>query len=284
LYSRGVLARLVLAVAFSSSLAAANCGSARAGVENVDPPFTCSVPIVDPLGNADPSRHQRDAPEVKPAHALPTNGMSNIDFFRGLQHDFDLAATFTLPLVPTNRGLFYSNWILLKSWKSNGFVQLEIMRWKKYGYRSEIGLTWAVPGMHFAYRDTGVFLTAGPHRLDVGVSHGLIRFAVDGRAICHAPYVAIFPPLGGKPERLFYQIGTEVEVVGDHPSGDVWDIRLKRDGDALPASAKVSCIYRGYGVSWESLGSGSFRAEGVFDATEPYYRFTGLQWNQPCRQ
>jgi hypothetical protein len=269
------LSAVVSTAAISKPIAASS--------RQTETPFTCSVPIIDPLGRMDASLPHPDSPETKSKRALPTNGMSNIDFFRGLQTNFDLDALFTLPLVPTNKGLFYSNWILLKSWQSKGFVQLEIMRWKKYNYRSEIGLTWAVPGFHFAYRDTRVFLSDRPHRLGISVSDGVIRLAVDGKAICSAPLLAIFPLRSGEHERLLYQIGTEVEVVGDRPSGAVWNIRLKRDSDATLASPKVTCIYRGYGVSWEPAGGGAFTAEGVFDSTEPYYRFTGVRWDEPCR-
>jgi hypothetical protein len=274
----------LLCLALSATVATATFSKPiLASSRQIETPFTCSVPIIDPLGNADASLHHADLPETKSKGALPTNGMSNIDFFRGLQTNFSLDALFTLPLVPTNKGLFYSNWILLKSWQSKGFVQLEIMRWKKYGYRSEIGLTWAVPGSHFDYRDTAVFLSARPHRLGISVSDGVIRFAVDGKSICSAPLLAIFPLRSGKHERLLYQIGTEVEIVGDHPSGEVWNIRLKRDWDATATSPKITCIYRGYGVSWEPSGGGAFAAAGVFDSTEPYYRFTGVQWDEPCR-
>lgn len=242
-------------------------------------PFSCSVPIIDPLGEHDPSRNQRDTPSRTSENALPANGMSNIDFFRGLHQDFSLAATFTLPLDRTNRGVFYSNWLILKSRTRPGFVQLELMRWKKYNYRQELGLTWAIPGYHFAYRDTGVFLSDTPHRLSIAVKDRAIQFAIDGRTVCRSPISAFFT----RTESLFYQVGTEVSELGDHPVGDVSGILLKRQADFVATTPRVTCVYRGYGVTWESIGHGTYRAEGVFDATEPYYRFTGERWDQPCR-
>ena len=212
------------------------------------------------------------------SRALPTNGMSNIDFGGGLLNDFGLFATFTLPRSPTNRSLFYSNWIILLKYGSGGMVQLELMRWKKYNYREEVGLTWTLPGRELQYRDTGIFLTDSPHRLGIGANAETIWFAVDGKRICSAAKSRFF----GNKDTLYYQIGTEVELVGDLPTGTVSDIRLKRDADFEAVPVNATCIYRGYGMSWEPAGGGLFRAAGVFDATERS-RFTGLRWSEPCR-
>jgi len=204
--------------------------------------------------------------------------MSNIDLGGDLRKDFGLAATFTLPRSASNRGLFYSNWIILLKYGSGGMVQLELMRWKKYDYREEVGLTWALPGHELQYRDTGIFLTDSPHRLAITVRGGTIRFLVDGTQVCSTAVSRFFE----RSDTLYYQIGTEVLLVGDHPIGTVSDIRMKRDVDLNAVPIPTTCIFRGNGVSWEPAGNGMFRAAGVFDATEPS-KFTGLRWGQPCR-
>jgi hypothetical protein len=240
-----------------------------------DGPLTCSVPIVYPV-KVSPREKRSTANVAKPR--LPTNGMSNIDVGGDLRNDFALSAAFTLPRTNANRGLFYTNWIILLKYPSGGMIQIELMRWKKYDYRQEIGLTWSLPGHALQYRDTGVFLSNAPHRLGIALRGGAIALLVDGKPVCHAAKSSFF----AESDILYYQIGTEVLQVGDRPTGTVSDIRLKRDADLEAVPLKVTCVYRGNGVSWEPAAGGTFLAGGVFDATERS-RFTGIAWGEPCR-
>ncbi len=244
--------------------------SAGARTVHRDGPFTCAIPILNP---------DMDRSSTKTyAQKTALNGQSDLDVGGTLRRDFSLAATFTLPRATANRGLFYSNWLLLIPVRSSAFVQLELMRWKKYRYRDEIALTWTLPHGQLVYRDTGIFLNDGPHQLSIGVRRSTIAFGVDGRTICSAPERAFFSAA----DHLYYQIGTEVAQIGDRPVGTVSNIRLKQDGASEPAQVAIQCIYRGYGTSWERGGSGVFTAAGVFDTTQPYLKFTGLKWNEPC--
>ena len=241
-----------------------------------DGPFTCTVPIIDPAGT---NMWSSSAHSSNKWVAGPKNGAANVDLGGHFVSDFGTEATFTLPEVPTNRGVFYSNWILLIPYKSHAFVQIELMRWKKYQYRQEIGLTWgSVDGALF-YRDTEVWLAPGPHRLRISEAGGSIAFAVDGKPICHAPAGAFFTTK----DVLYYQLGTEVERYGDRPAGTLSDIRVKDDNDVSYRRADPHCVYRGYGLSWEYSGNGRYEAAGVFDPTQPYLKFTGNSWSEPCK-
>jgi hypothetical protein len=240
-----------------------------------DGPFTCSIPIIRQGG----SRSEASERASLSTYASgPATGAASVYLFGRFQTAFGAEARFTLPPQPSNRGLFYSNWIILKPLHGAAFVQLELMRWKRYAYRDEIGLTWSHSDGKLIYRDTEVFATSGSHRLRVSRTDGDIVFAVDDRVVCRAPSAAFFTSR----DQLYYQLGTEVSRYGDRPTGTLSDIRVKRDGDATYHTARVSCIYRGYGLSWEYAGNGTYRADGVFDPTQPYLRFTGNNWDSPC--
>lgn len=248
----------------------------RAGTFH-EAPLTCTIPIIDP--NAVVVNGVVKHPPGTDYAAGPKNALSSVDFAGAFKRNFGAQATFTLPRAPRNTGLFYSNWVLLKSLESPAFVQIELMRWKKYHYRSEVGLTWALPDGRLIYRDTRVWLSDAAHRLGIAESHGTIALNVDGSTVCSAPARAFFSPS----DRVYYQLGTEVAKYGDHPVGTMSDIEVKSDGDRRYHSLRVRCVYRGFGTSWQYRGNGAFHAAGVFDPTQPYRKFTGLHWNEPCR-
>lgn len=238
-------------------------------------PMTCSVPILDPSA----VQTERGVMHSDSEQKRPPNAQSDVDIAGDFHNDYGVSAEFTLPYVPGNSGLFYSNWVILKALKgSPSFVQIELMRWKKYDYRDEIGLTWMLSDGVLIFRDSGIMLPDGPHRLGISQANGLITLSVDRQAVCTTPFSAFFT----SDERMYYQLGTEVSGVGDHPAGTLDAIEIKNDEDADYNAAHPSCVYRGFGVSWEYDGDGRFHAAGTFDPHQPYLLFTGLQRDQKC--
>lgn len=242
-----------------------------------DGPFTCTVPIINP----DASRrvdHRKAQASPSGETASPFNGQSDVDVGGAFRSDFGVEGAFTLPEVPSNRGLFYSNWILLIPYKRHAFVQLELMRWRKFQFREEIGLTWAFADGALHYRDTGLWVGPGQHRLRIASSSGTLTMSVDGRAICGVPSSAFFAPQ----DQLYYQLGTEVEHAGDHPAGTLSNILIKDDSDGAYRRADPHCISHVDGLSWDYLGDGRYVADGVFDPAQPTVKFTGNTRNEPC--
>lgn len=234
-----------------------------------DGPFHCSMPVNDPS----------PAQSGAQSSASSETAQSDLDLAGTFASSFGLAGTFTLPRIAENKGLFYSNWLLLKEQKgSDAFVQLELMRWSKYAYRNEVALTWALPDGALVYRDTGLFVNDGAHELAIAVNGDDVVFAVDGTSVCSAPVSTFFP----QRKSLYFQVGTEVSRPGDKPAGTVTNLRLKEDAGGWK-TANVACIYHGYGVSWHPNGDASaFTATGAFDKTKPYLLFTGLSDSDPC--
>ncbi len=238
-----------------------------------DGPFSCSMPISDPAPGATTAKISwQDVGKSESAQ-------SDLDFAGAFASSFGLAGTFTLPRVDGNQGLFYSNWLLLKELKgNNAFVQLELMRWKKYSYRNEVALTWALPDGELVYRDTGLFVNDDPHELAIAVDGDSVIFAVDGASLCSAPVSTFFP----QRKALFFEVGTEVSRPGDKPAGTVSNLRIKQDTGAWK-TAYASCIYHGYGLSWRpDANASTFTATGAFDTSKPYLLFTGLTDSAPC--
>jgi hypothetical protein len=239
-------------------------------------PFTCSVPILDPAAIQTAGGLVHATPQAY--DQLPKNAASNVDLGGDFRDDFGVRADFTLPLVAGNSG-FYSNWIILIPYRAKAFVQLELMRWKKYDFREEIGLTWSDHDGNLFYRDTEVFVADVPHNLGIAVRGKTIVFTVDGAEICHASKDAFFDAS----DVLYYQLGTEVAHVGDHPAGTLSNIEIKDGAWDTYYPADPHCIYHGYGVSWEYLGNGNYQAEGVFDPKQPFITFTGITPDGTCR-
>jgi hypothetical protein len=191
----------------------------------------------------------------------------------------------TLPMVSSNTKGFYSNWLMMiplkyaPGSKVHPFVQLELMRWGKFHYRNEIAITWALRDGVLIYRDIGMFVNDGPHRLNISVKKATITFLVDGAAICHAPFATFFD---SDDRSLYFQVGTETSAPGERVDGEVYDLAVKGDNDTSAHLFSVTCVYRGYGVSWEPIGSGRFGAQGVFDPTKPYLKFEGVADGSKC--
>ncbi len=228
-----------------------------AGALTLQQPMRCNVPLTGTPPTASQIAHDnRRATTGQPANALAllyTGGE--------MQIPYTLQATMTLPRSTTNKGLFYSNWVLLASRDSRSFVQIELMRWKKFNYRNEIALTWAEPDGVLRYYDTPVFVSDAAHELSISLDGDYITLQADNSVTCAAGVRFFY----ASSERLYYQIGSEVSEPGDRPTGEIWNIRA---GDAAhPLQAiEPRCSYRGFGLSLEKRGSGRYVPQGVFDA------------------
>ena len=240
-------------------------------------PFTCSVPILDPGAAQTASGAEHVAPKLS-YHQISESAQSDVDLGGDFRDDFGVRADFTLPFVAGNSD-FYTNWIILIPYRKYAFVQLELMRWEKYDFREEIGLTWSDRDGHLIYRDTEVFLPDAAHQLGIAVHGKTIVFTVDGNDICHAPKAAFFEPT----DLLYYQLGTEVHHVGDHPAGTLSNIEIKDGPWDTYFPADPNCIYHGYGVSWEFQGNGNYEAEGAFDPKQSDTAFTVNTPDESCR-
>lgn len=259
-----LVAQALLTFATSSLACASAAPMVRVG------PLSCVADAIGPMPSAKPTTHARALPARNAISYLLADG--------ALRSRFDLSARIALPRVPANRGLFYSNWLLLIPFGGRAFVQIELMRWSAFEDRNEVGLTWALPDGRLVYHDTALFPGDGPHRLSLGVRDASLRLGIDGRTICTAPEDAFFTPR----DRLYYQIGTEVSTPGDRPSGWVDRIELQTDDDAAPRPYTIRCVYRGLGVEWNAASGGRYIASGVFDPTQPYLRFTGVDPGTKC--
>jgi uncharacterized membrane protein (UPF0127 family) len=233
-----------------------------------DSPLACSVPLLDP--------HQAVESSLYISHG---SAQSDVDVTGPFHRTFGVEATFTLPAQPLNRGVFYSNSIMLLPLHADSFVQLELMRWIRYDYREEIGVTWLLPSGQLVYRDTGIFVSNEPHRLAIEQRGERLRLIVDGSTICSAPAARFFSPQ----QVLYYQLATEVERPGDRPSGTLSNIEAFHGPLGRYQPAQPRCVYRGQGLSWHDEGAGRFLATGSYDPAKPYLRFTGLRGGTACR-
>jgi hypothetical protein len=130
-----------------------------------------------------------------------------------LRSNYGADALFTAPI--DGRQGWYDTALRLGPYaENNGFVQVEISRWKRFDYKQHVAVAWSVPhGSVVEHRDTGLMLADGvPHRLGIFVRDGLLRMFVDGRLLCstHASnFVA-------SSERKYFQVRTETSVVGSN--------------------------------------------------------------------
>lgn len=130
----------------------------------------CAVALCDSAGAAEPSLplvcpgvampSSAVEPEQPPAPKAHDNGSAYLYAGGNLKNDFSLRADFTLPEVPSNTSLFYTNWLILIPLVKlpQPFVQIEVMRWKRFDYRAEVAITWQLSGGKLIYVDTPTFL------------------------------------------------------------------------------------------------------------------------------
>lgn len=234
-------------------------------VESSTQPFICNVRILPPRV---PRNIVRD--EIENGHA------GSYLYVPGkFTRNFGLRVRVSLPLVVSNRGLYYSDGISIADMHNRAFIGLELMRYVHLGYRNEIGLDWQRPQGRstYRYRGTGLFVSDTPHVLAISARGGTIALSVDGRTICTAPQRAFF----AQNVPLYYQVDTGVVRYGDHPAGLADNIMRKTDDEPGYRPYAVRCIEYGYGVTWRSQGDGRFIASGKFNATAKTFGFGPIE-------
>jgi hypothetical protein len=186
-------------------------------------------------------------------------------------------ALFTSPLEG-KRGWYDSGLRLGPYLENNAFVQIEISRWKRFSYRQHIAVAWSVAHSIVEYRDTGMMLTDGPHRLGIDVHHGVVRLLADGHVVCSTRSSSFVSPS----QRTYFQVRAETNVLGSNGGARVAALRLKRDTDAAPRGFATDCILHRHGIAWALLGRGRFAMRGAYDPNEATF-FTGLDPHTACR-
>ncbi len=198
---------------------------------------------------------------------------------RQMTNDYRAEATFTLPRTGQSRG-FYGNSIRLGPLRENyAFVQVMLIRWKRFNFSQHIAIAWAYPEGIVQLKDTDLAYPDrhSSHRLGIGVAGRLLSLYVDGSAICTASSDHFVRPNAAK----YFQIRTETNQVGFAGSGTVRVVKLKRDSDVSPKLYESHCEFHGYGVSWVPLGGGAFRVAGAFYPNEATY-FSGITPDSKC--
>ncbi len=198
---------------------------------------------------------------------------------RQMTNDYRAEATFTLPRTGQSRG-FYGNSVRLGPLRENyAFVQVMLIRWKRFNFGQHIAIAWAYPEGTVQLKDTDLVYPDRrfSHRLGIGVSGHLLSLYVDGSAICTTSSDHFVRANAAK----YFQIRTETNQVDFAGSGTVLALKLKRDSDASPKGYESHCEFHGYGVSWLPLGGGAFRVAGAFYPNEATY-FSGIAPDTKC--
>lgn len=234
--------------------------------------WTCSVPI---LSSYQPKTQGPDVGEAVSYLFVGYKAPLSSKVFRA---DYGADALFVAPLDRKN-GWYDSGVRLGPMNENNGFVQIEISRWERFGFKPHVGVAWALPRANSVdYRDLGLMLADGvAYRLGIYVDGGLIHLLVDNRSLCStaaSQFVSFSEP-------KYFQVRTETSVVGSNGRASVSDLRLKRDSDALPRPFQTDCILHRYGVFWQYIRNGRFVAQGAFDPRKTTF-FKGIDPTKPC--
>jgi hypothetical protein len=201
-------------------------------------------------------------PPSDPQSAVaPLNAIAYLTAAGNLHNDFSLSADLTLREAAKNRGLFYTDWIILGQLGIGTlpFVQVNLMRWKAFKYRPEVSYTWVGPNGKLIYEDSRIILDEQPHNFAVGARGDRLWFKLDGRELCHGSMRDFF----GSNPTLAYQLGGEVVRYGDSIDGTATNIRFKSDADPKPARHTFRCEWVDRGVSWNRIGSDEFKVSGI---------------------
>jgi len=192
--------------------------------------------------------------------------------------NYGVSAMFSTPSAG-KRG-WYGNSIMLKDWEEGtGAVQLMLIRQKRFNYRPDIAVSWAVPHSAGVFKDTGiVYGNDSPHLLGIFVANGAISLRVDGRTVCSALAATFFAP----ERKKFIEIRSEAAIVGSAGAGTVSDIRYKSDVDEALRPYTIACEMRRHGVAWVETRPGVFDVRGAYYPDEATL-FTGTDPNAPCR-
>jgi len=264
-----VLCRALSVVALGAILA----GTAAAGASNAATPGTsaavpwqCSVPLL-----ANPKADSDNEPDLGEGVSYLYIGDSR------LQSNYGADALFTVPLS-AQRGWYDSGMRLGPLAEDNGFVQIEISRWKRFDYKQHAAVSWSVPHGTPEHRDTGLMLDdATPHRLGISVAAGMVQLLVDSRVLCSTR--SAYFVRAGAPK--YFQVRTETGVEGANGDTRAADLRLQRDVDRTPQPYQTTCILHRHGIFWERRGGGAFAVRGAFYPDEATF-FTGADASKPC--
>lgn len=197
----------------------------------------------------------------------------------GLKNDYLAGATFSLPRTSLQQG-WYANSIVLKPMADRVFASLMLVRNRRFHFMEHIAVAWAIPhATGVSYQDTNLVYPdpGGPHRLAIGVRNNLLSLYVDGQTICTTRSSRFVEADAIK----YFQVRTETNAPGNHASGTVRSIALKRDADLSPKRYFIRCEWHGSGMSWFPLGNGSFRTSGAFYVNEATY-IDGAEPGRKC--
>lgn len=231
--------------------------------------WACSTPLLPDM----PASSSDNDPDVG-------EGVSYL--YVGSKHltsDYAVDAAFTLPSAG-KRG-WYGNSIRLGPLvENNGWVQIMLVREPRFDYRAHVAVAWGLPHTSVVYfKDTGIaYSDDRPHRLGISVAKDKLLLWVDGRELCSTSAAQF----ASSRERKYFQVRSEVGVIGSAGAGTVRDIRLKTDVDRSLMPLTIACEMRRHGVAWYETGPGMFDVRGAYYANEATI-FTGTDPNAPCR-
>jgi hypothetical protein len=244
----------------------------------IQDPVTCSIPIEHPdVGGT--TAEQRQPRFVSMRTRTGTSYIYIGD--RHMTRRFAASAVVSLPRADRNSGTYYSNGLALLAYPpSNASISVMLIRAREEHYRLQVGLAWVYPGQGIVYRGTRLYVVPGEHMLSLGVARNTIALGVDGKQICEAPYATFFKPQ----ERKYYQLATQVNQTGDRGTGTARNLRFENDRNAAMTTFRVSCVFRGYGISWDPTDGGraTFIASGIFEDGQSIRGFEGASRKSKC--
>jgi hypothetical protein len=245
-----------------------------APVNSANLPLLCPTIVMPPAPASSAPSAQATMPQKTGITVLYVGGR--------LERDFRVSGRFTLPEARRNRGLFYTDWLLLipRGHGDEPFVQINLLRWQRYHFREEIALTWELPGQPLTYADTTIFFPKdGTHELAIAMKNDQVVLEADGQTICTGDRRQFFTD--AQLRTLYVQVGDEVKAPGDHLVGTVTDLLRKTDDDDAPRPFEITCEARDQGLEWINDGNGAFHGQGTFTPGLPL-RETSLDPAQPC--
>lgn len=173
---------------------------------------------------------------------------------------YSAAAEMALP-AQKGQHSWHAVWLMLVNGGGSppGFVQGGLIRWSEHRYRLSAFIAMALPNRALVFKDLGL-VSNGPHRVELAGDTREVWLFLDGK-LRYRFRRARYLRDGLRP---YLQIGAEVKYPPDRASGEVWDIRLKRDTDMHARPFTPRCSYEDRGVRLVARG-GRYVARGAFD-------------------
>jgi hypothetical protein len=181
-----------------------------------------------------------------------TTGVRDVSLFQ---------ADIALPQQKTNRS-WYASWLMTLPYgdrATEAFVQVGLLCeaggdadvWPFVAYRHE--------GREIVFQTFAPRHTSKAANVQIDSSGQVIRLRIDGHTLFETPKDAFFTSV--QSAHLYFQLGDEVSAYGDHVSGTLSDIQVRRPTGMWPYLP--SCTYADHGLS--ILASGDrWRGAGVF--------------------